>query len=631
MKKKLVLMTSALMAISLLAGCGSKHVHNWGEVVYEWSADHTSCTATRVCQDNESHKETETKDSVYAVTKEAKCEEDGSGRYTVTFDNEAFGTTHFDITLEQTGHDWGTPTYTWADDLSTCYAKRVCLNDENHFEDETAFSTVVEITPATCETDGVGTYTATFTNTAFETQIIDGVVKGGHDYVLQEFIWDETPGNFTAIARYVCSRDESHTEDREATVTSEITTAPTCEDDGIRTYTATCGKDVDIKTEVVSALNHNYGEPVYIWNDDYTECTAKVVCANDENHVIEETATAVYSVISDAEWYYDEETEESGYRHGVGCFSAKFSDPHFQGQEIRACIPYFDPWAYDGTYNSDYNEGVSGVVVLPDGITKIDWYALGGLGITKVFIPDSVLSIEEDAFEFNDGLSNVIFKGTPKVTKFGKGAFSFTGINYFIIPDSVSDLGEEVFEYCNNLKTVTFPENPKFDTISKALFAHDEGLDTIEIPNGIKTIGEDAFCFSSIQNLVFKEGTTLETIEKNAFRFAKNLTNIVLPGSVQTIKAEAFKFIKTLETVTLNEGTKVIEESVFEFCDVLSTINLPSTITYIGTKCFQFSPVLSTINFAGTKAQWGAITKGEDWNYNTPLKVVHCSDGDVSL
>ena len=40
MKKKLVLMTSALMAASLLVCYGNKHVHNWGEVVYEWSADH---------------------------------------------------------------------------------------------------------------------------------------------------------------------------------------------------------------------------------------------------------------------------------------------------------------------------------------------------------------------------------------------------------------------------------------------------------------------------------------------------------------------------------------------------------------------------------------------------------------
>lgn len=40
MKKKSVLMTSALMAVSLLVGWGNKRIHNWDEVVCEWSSDH---------------------------------------------------------------------------------------------------------------------------------------------------------------------------------------------------------------------------------------------------------------------------------------------------------------------------------------------------------------------------------------------------------------------------------------------------------------------------------------------------------------------------------------------------------------------------------------------------------------
>lgn len=43
MKKKLVLMTSILIVASLLTGCGNKYIHNWSEVVYEWSIDHKIC------------------------------------------------------------------------------------------------------------------------------------------------------------------------------------------------------------------------------------------------------------------------------------------------------------------------------------------------------------------------------------------------------------------------------------------------------------------------------------------------------------------------------------------------------------------------------------------------------------
>ncbi len=104
MKKKLVLMTSALMAIGLLAGCNS-HSHDWGEVIYTWSSDNSTCTATRVCKDDESHVETETVNSTYKVVEEAKCEEDGLKRYTADFTSETFVDQTKDITLEAIGHD----------------------------------------------------------------------------------------------------------------------------------------------------------------------------------------------------------------------------------------------------------------------------------------------------------------------------------------------------------------------------------------------------------------------------------------------------------------------------------------------------------------------------------------------
>ena len=156
MKKKLVLMTSALMAVSLLAGC-NKHAHEWGEVVYTWSQDNKTCTATRVCKGDESHVETETVDTTSVVVTEAKCEEDGLKRHTADFKtNEAFLDQTKDVTLEAIGHEWGEVTYTWADDNSTCTARRVCAHDSTHIESETVETTYSVPTQATCTTAGVG-------------------------------------------------------------------------------------------------------------------------------------------------------------------------------------------------------------------------------------------------------------------------------------------------------------------------------------------------------------------------------------------------------------------------------------------------------------------------------------------
>ena len=75
-----------------------------------------------------------------------------------------------DTVIAALGHDWGEPTYVWAEDNSTVTATRVCANDPNHVETETVNTTYAVTTEPTYEAAGVGTYTAAFTNEAFETQ-----------------------------------------------------------------------------------------------------------------------------------------------------------------------------------------------------------------------------------------------------------------------------------------------------------------------------------------------------------------------------------------------------------------------------------------------------------------------------
>ena len=144
--------------------------YTYGNPTYTWATDYLSCTAERVANEDPNHKETETVPSTYQVVDPAKCEEDGTGRYTATFTNEAFETQTNDVTITATGHTYGNPTYTWSSDYSSCTAERVCLNDSSHIDTETADSTYEETTPASYDTEGEGIYTATFTNLAFTTQ-----------------------------------------------------------------------------------------------------------------------------------------------------------------------------------------------------------------------------------------------------------------------------------------------------------------------------------------------------------------------------------------------------------------------------------------------------------------------------
>ena len=148
-----------------------EHTHAYGEATYEWNADYTICTATRVCSKDITHVEAENGVIASEITKQANCAEQGETTYTATFTNTAFATqTETAVNVETNdNHDYGTPIYEWNADYTQCTATRVCIRNSEHKETENA--TVASETTGDCGTGITHTYTATFTNTVFEQQV----------------------------------------------------------------------------------------------------------------------------------------------------------------------------------------------------------------------------------------------------------------------------------------------------------------------------------------------------------------------------------------------------------------------------------------------------------------------------
>ena len=176
-------------------------------------------------------------------------------------------------------------------------------------------------------------------------------VEESHNYGEPTWSWNN---DFTASAVFTCTDDDGHTQTVPATVTDEVTTEPTCDKEGLRTYTAkvtfegkeytdtktepipakghtltavaevpatcetagtsahwkcdVCGKlfsDAEGKTETtlekltIPATGHAYGEPVWKWTDDF-KATATFTCANDATHVENVTAEVTSAVTTPA-------------------------------------------------------------------------------------------------------------------------------------------------------------------------------------------------------------------------------------------------------------------------------------------------------------------------------------------
>ena len=110
---------------------------------------------------------------------------------------------------------------------------------------------------ATCLADGGTSYTCT---TCGYELVTDTVSATGHDWDAPSYVWADDHTACTATR--VCKNDASHVETEAATVVSEITAAPTCESDGVKTFTATFENEVfgtQTATEAISG-GHNYGE-----------------------------------------------------------------------------------------------------------------------------------------------------------------------------------------------------------------------------------------------------------------------------------------------------------------------------------------------------------------------------------
>ncbi|MBQ3506591.1 MAG: leucine-rich repeat protein [Clostridia bacterium] len=85
-----------------------------------------------------------------------------------------------------------------------------------------------------------------------------------------------------------------------------------------------------------------------------------------------------------------------------------------------------------------------------------------------------------------------------------------------------------------------------------------------------------------------------------------------------------------IESQYNNLPVKGIYGDAFRLSNIVSVV-IPDSITLIRYSAFSNCYNLTSITFTGTVAEWNAIEKGSNWNYNVPATKVVCSDGEVAL
>lgn len=154
----------------------------------------------------------------------------------------------------------------------------------------------------------------------------------------------------------------------------------------------------------------------------------------------------------------------------------------------------------------------------------------------------------------------------------------------------ITVIGEDAFSSAENITSVILPKG--LETIGRAAFGK-TSLESIVIPDGVKTISENAFreCLK-LTSVVLPNG--LNHLGKAAFANTK-LKSVTIPSSIKVIPENAFEYCENLTLVTISEGITTLAANTFKNCISLKEITLPKTITDIHTGVFLNCTKLETV------------------------------------
>ena len=149
-----------------------------------------------------------------------------------------------------------------------------------------------------------------------------------------------------------------------------------------------------------------------------------------------------------------------------------------------------------------------------------------------------------------------------KIKTIEAGAFSKveieSGINplqSIVLPKGITTIGDDAFSYNTSLTSIKIPNT--VTSIGKRAFQECTNLTSIEIPDTVTYIGD--YCFSG----------------------CNRLQKIKLSKKIQTINQRLLQGCSSLTEIEIPEGVKSIGYAAFRSCDKLTTITLPASLTYI--------------------------------------------------
>ena len=258
------------------------------------------------------------------------------------------------------------------------------------------------------------------------------------------------------------------------------------------------------------------------------------------------------------------------------------------------------------------------------GITHIGKNAFANCLLTSLTLPESVMSIGEDAFfgsrteavhmdsieswftisYANDG-SHPNYDSTLGCRLYLGGA-ELTNIT---VPDGITDIGSHAFRHCINLSRITIGKDAA--SIQSNAFYDCPNLNTINVAEG-----NTHFC--TVSGVLLNAALTkvilcprtrighysilgsVTDIDNYAFQGCSKLTSVMIPEGVASIGIYAFAGCSGLTSITIPEGVASIGSSAFLNCSGLTSVMIPDSVTSLGSRAFDGCSKLTGVIIPGS-------------------------------
>ena len=254
-----------------------------------------------------------------------------------------------------------------------------------------------------------------------------------------------------------------------------------------------------------------------------------------------------------------------------------------------------------------------------------------GMNIEAIEIPASVRIIDEEAFRYCTGLTELTFEEGSRLEEIrlwafsgGDSAVSAMHIKELIFPDTPFTLGNYAFTSNTDLEVLDlggvtqiglrcFSDGGSMDAASE----YGINVETLVLPNtlvrkeaeegkpAVEAIGNYAFKnASNLKELIFEEGFSVDTIPAGAFEFA-GMGRVTIPASVTLIDDYAF-YGSALTSLEFEESDQPLSFGNYAFAAVaaargstpghLNSIVIPARVAEIGESAFAYNS-LSSLTF----------------------------------